>query len=146
MWSVLGRPSRLQKHLTEQTLSLHDVRAGHHTAQTQSQSLTLSPTLGHHTTIPPYCHTAQTQSQSLALTLHPPPPQDYWLSLLFKRLVGQRVLAVQVAGLQRRPRPGRVIRDKLRIYAHCTSSRRYTHTQKDTPHTHTHTHTHTCNI
>ncbi|XP_073690685.1 inactive heparanase-2 [Garra rufa] len=46
---------------------------------------------------------------------------DYWLSLLFKRLVGPRVLAVHVAGLQRKPRPGRVIRDKLRIYAHCTS-------------------------
>ncbi|XP_056351073.1 inactive heparanase-2 isoform X2 [Oenanthe melanoleuca] len=31
------------------------------------------------------------------------------------------VLAIHVAGLQRKPRPGRVIRDKLRIYAHCTS-------------------------
>lgn len=49
------------------------------------------------------------------------PLPDYWLSFLFKRLVGPRVLGVHVAGLQRKPRPGRVIRDKLRIYAHCTS-------------------------
>ena len=51
----------------------------------------------------------------------PSAPQDYWLSLLYKRLIGPKVLAIHVAGLQRKPRPGRVIRDKLRIYAHCTS-------------------------
>lgn len=53
------------------------------------------------------------------------PSQDYWFSLVFKRLVGPRVLAVRVAGLQRKPQPGRVIRDKLRIYAHCTSYYKY---------------------
>ncbi|XP_068614967.1 inactive heparanase-2-like [Brachionichthys hirsutus] len=50
------------------------------------------------------------------------PLPEYWFSLVFKRLVGPRVLAVRVAGLQRKPQPGRVIRDKLRIYAHCTSN------------------------
>ncbi|NWV12202.1 HPSE2 protein, partial [Ptilonorhynchus violaceus] len=49
------------------------------------------------------------------------PLPDYWLSLLYKRLIGPKVLAIHVAGLQRKPWPGRVIRDKLRIYAHCTS-------------------------
>ncbi|XP_018412630.1 PREDICTED: inactive heparanase-2 [Nanorana parkeri] len=55
------------------------------------------------------------------------PLPDYWVSLLFKRLVGAKVLAVHVAGIQRKPRPGKVIRDKLRIYAHCTNhhSRNY---------------------
>ncbi|KFO76568.1 Inactive heparanase-2, partial [Cuculus canorus] len=49
------------------------------------------------------------------------PLPDYWLSLLYKRLIGPKVLAIHMAGLQRKHRPGRVIRDKLRIYAHCTS-------------------------
>lgn len=59
-----------------------------------------------------------------------PPPQEYWFSLVFKRLVGPRVLAVRVAGLQRKPQPGRVIRDKLRIYAHCTSNYKYVYIWK----------------
>lgn len=60
-------------------------------------------------------------SPGLVLLTVPSAPQDYWLSLLYKRLIGPKVLAIHVAGLQRKPRPGRVIRDKLRIYAHCTS-------------------------
>lgn len=63
----------------------------------------------------------RTPEHASFLTLPLYSPQDYWLSLLYKRLVGPKVLAVHVAGLQRKPRPGRVIRDKLRIYAHCTS-------------------------
>lgn len=58
---------------------------------------------------------------TVVLLTVPSAPQDYWLSLLYKRLIGPKVLAIHVAGLQRKPRPGRVIRDKLRIYAHCTS-------------------------
>lgn len=58
---------------------------------------------------------------AVVLLTVPSAPQDYWLSLLYKRLIGPKVLAIHVAGLQRKPRPGRVIRDKLRIYAHCTS-------------------------
>ncbi|XP_026879533.1 inactive heparanase-2 [Electrophorus electricus] len=67
-------------------------------------------------------HTFFDYGYSHLVDQHFNPLPDYWLSLLFKRLVGPRVLAVHVAGLQRKPRPGRVIRDKLRIYAHCTSS------------------------
>ncbi|KFO54330.1 Inactive heparanase-2, partial [Corvus brachyrhynchos] len=76
-----------------------------------------------------------TRQPPMVLPQPPPPPScpnhlvdqnfnplpDYWLSLLYKRLIGPKVLAIHVAGLQRKPRPGRVIRDKLRIYAHCTS-------------------------
>lgn len=64
---------------------------------------------------------AVSRGGTVVLLTLPSAPQDYWLSLLYKRLIGPKVLAIHVAGLQRKPRPGRVIRDKLRIYAHCTS-------------------------
>lgn len=64
---------------------------------------------------------AVSQGGTVVLLTVPSVPQDYWLSLLYKRLIGPKVLAIHVAGLQRKHRPGRVIRDKLRIYAHCTS-------------------------
>ncbi|KAK7830990.1 hypothetical protein U0070_018534 [Myodes glareolus] len=41
------------------------------------------------------------------------PLPDYWLSLLFKKLVGPRVLTVQVKG---------PARSKLRVYLHCTNT------------------------
>lgn len=69
-----------------------------------------------------YSHTGSPDSPGLVLLTVLSALQDYWLSLLYKRLIGPKVLAIHVAGLQRKPRPGRVIRDKLRIYAHCTSS------------------------
>jgi len=69
-----------------------------------------------------YSHPGSPDSPGLVLLTVLSALQDYWLSLLYKRLIGPKVLAIHVAGLQRKPRPGRVIRDKLRIYAHCTSS------------------------
>ncbi|NXU00914.1 HPSE Heparanase, partial [Buphagus erythrorhynchus] len=38
---------------------------------------------------------------------------DYWLSLLYKKLVGTKVLQVGLAGANKR---------KLRVYLHCTNS------------------------
>ncbi|XP_014812887.1 PREDICTED: inactive heparanase-2 [Calidris pugnax] len=69
----------------------------------------------------PPAHSRWETGGTVVLLTVPSAPQDYWLSLLYKRLIGPKVLAIHVAGLQRKPRPGRVIRDKLRIYAHCTS-------------------------
>lgn len=38
--------------------------------------------------------------------------QDYWLSLLYKKLVGTKVLQVGLTGADER---------KLRVYLHCTN-------------------------
>lgn len=73
----------------------------------------------------PYYHKSNAKCACVCVYAMVSPLQDYWFSLVFKRLVGPRVLAVRVAGLQRKPQPGRVIRDKLRIYAHCTSYYKY---------------------
>lgn len=40
-------------------------------------------------------------------------PQDYWLSLLYKKLMGTKVLQVGLEGADER---------KLRVYLHCTNT------------------------